>query len=190
MENISDYKKLNESVLVFIDMQEKLVNAMPDEVEFIIKRQQKLLRAASVLNMSVIITEQYPKGLGSTLASLQECYNPKWNIIEKETFSCLGSEEFRQKLSSYEKKTVVLAGIETHVCVLQTALDCVKEGYHVIILRDAVCSRNSIDKETAFITALEAGVSFLTVESLFFMMLQTSKHNDFKKISKILVSMD
>jgi nicotinamidase-related amidase len=190
MNNIFDYTKLNKSIMVFIDMQEKLINAMPVEIKDTINRQQRLLKALSVLNMPVIITEQYSKGLGNTIAPLKKYFNPDWPIIEKNTFSCMGSEEVKDKLALSGKKIIILAGIETHVCVLQTALDCIKEGYQVIILHDAVCSRNSIDKETAFITAQNAGVLSLTVESLLFMLLQDSKHPDFKKVSKILASSD
>ena len=190
MKNILDYSMVSESIIVFIDMQEKLVNAMPEDIAFTMSRQQKLLNSAVHLNLPVIITEQYPRGLGNTVHSLKECFSSDWAVVEKNTFSCMGSDEFKDKLKDSGKKSVVICGIETHVCVLQTALDCIRAGYRVIVLRDAVCSRNCIDRETAFLTMENAGVFFMTVESFLFMILEDSKHPEFKKISKILASAD
>jgi len=188
MGNLFNYSKLKDCMILFIDMQEKLINAMPEQITEVISRQQKLLKGAALLNIPVLITEQYPKGLGGTFNLLKNCFLKDWQILEKSTFSCLGSNAIKEAILGFNKKTIIIVGIETHVCVLQTALDCLNEKLHVVILKDAVCSRNEIDMRTAFLTASDAGISFLTVESFLFMMLQDSAHPKFRELSKILVS--
>ena len=178
---------LKNSEILLIDMQEKLIKAMPESINSVITKQKILLQAAELLDIPVTATEQYPKGLGYTIEPLKQLLSSEINMFEKSTFSCLGCGDVKNHLAAKSPKTVILAGIETHVCVLQTALDCIKEGYQVILLKDAVESRHSIDKETAFQTAEAAGVVFMTVESFLFMFMQDSKHKEFRQISKLLV---
>lgn len=188
MEKNLNRRILENSAILLIDMQEKLINAMPESINAVIKQQKILLTAIELLNLKLIVTEQYPKGLGNTIQPLKNILQQKTKIFEKNTFSCLGSSEVKNHLNNSNIKTVILAGIETHVCVLQTALDCIDEGYQVIMLKDAVNSRHTIDKETAFETAASNGVIFMTVESLLFMLMKDSKHEAFRKVSKLLVS--
>jgi len=174
------------TALLFIDMQERLLGAMPEDISATIAKQKILLEAAKLLKLKVIVTEQYPKGLGHTTEELSSIFDPKWPVIEKSTFSSLGESNVRSKLNDSAVKTVILAGIETHVCVLQTAIDSIAKGYQTVILTDAVNSRNSIDKETAFITAQSAGAVLMTVESMLFVLMRDSKHPAFRSISKLL----
>ena len=178
--------KLETTALLFIDMQEKLLNAMPENITETIKNQKILLGAAALLKLKVIVTEQYPKGLGSTAADLADIFDSKWPVVEKNTFSCMGEPSVRAELEKQKIETVVVAGIETHVCVLQTALDCMLKGYSVILLTDAVNSRKENDKLTAFKTAESAGITLMTVESLLFMLMRTSRHPAFREISRLL----
>ena len=182
-----DRELLKNSEILLIDMQEKLINAMPESINSVITKQKILLQAAELLNIPVTVTEQYPKGLGYTIEPLKRLLNSELDFFEKSTFSCIGCEEVKKHLAAKAPKTVILIGIETHVCVLQTALDCINEGYQVILLNDAVESRHSIDKETALQTAEAAGVVFMTVESFLFMFMKDSKHQVFRQISKLLV---
>ena len=178
--------QINTSVIVFIDMQEKLLCAMPESMKNTITRQKILLESAKLLQVPVVVTEQYPKGLGYTIAELSDIFDPSWPLLEKTTFSCLGATQVRMELEKKNIDTVILAGVETHVCVLQTAIDSLAKGFQTVILKDAVNSRKNIDMETGIETAKAAGVHFLTVESLVFMLMKDSKHPAFRDVSKLL----
>ncbi len=177
---------IDSTTLIFIDMQEKLLNAMPEDISDTIAKQKILLEAAKRLALRVVITEQYPQGLGSTTEEISSIFASEWPIFEKSTFSSLGETAVRMELEKQTVKTVILAGIETHVCVLQTAIDSIAKGYQTIILTDAVNSRNSVDKETAFITAQSAGAILMTVESMLFVLMRDSEHPAFRSVSKLL----
>ena len=174
------------SALIFIDMQERLVNAMPETISGTIESQKILLQAASLLGLKTIITEQYPKGLGYTTEELSSLFSSDWKIIEKNTFSSMQEPAVRAEISNSPVKTIILAGIETHVCVLQTAIDCIESGYQTILIADAVNSRKESDKLTALRTAESCGIQIMSVESLIFMLMRDSKHPEFKNISKLL----
>ena len=176
----------NSTTLIFIDMQEKLIKAMPETISETINKQKILLEAAKLLNINVIITEQYPKGLGYTINDLSSIFSEKWPLIEKNTFSAMGCTEVRMELQKQPPETVVVAGIESHVCVLQTAIDSINAGYNTILLTDAVNSRHEIDRDTAMKTVSDAGGILMTVESLLFMLMRDSKHSAFRDISKLL----
>ena len=178
--------QIDTSIVVFIDMQEKLLCAMPKSIENTITRQKILLESAKLLQLPVVVTEQYPKGLGHTITELADVFDPSWPLLEKTTFSSLGSAQVRMELEKRKINTVILAGVETHVCVLQTAIDSIAKGFQTIILKDSVNSRKEIDKETGLETAKAAGVHFLTVESLLFMLMKDSKHPAFRNVSKLV----
>jgi len=184
--NFFSAPEVNTSLILFIDMQEKLLGAMPDTIQHTILRQKILLEAAKILKVSVIVTEQYPKGLGHTISELADIFDPSWSVFEKTTFSCLGTTDVRMKLKNKNINSVILAGIENHVCILQTAIDLLAKGFQTIILKDAVNSRKNIDLETGFETAKAAGVHFMTVESLIFMLMKDSTHSAFRDVSKLL----
>jgi len=178
--------EINQSIIMLVDMQEKFMGAMPDNIQAIITRQKILLEASKLLNVPVIVTEQYPKGLGKTIPELANILDPSWPVYEKTTFSCFGSTAVRMELQKENFNTVILLGIEAHVCILQTALDAVSNGFQTIILKDTVNSRKIQDLKTSFDTAKAAGVHFMTVESLLFMLMRESTHPAFRDISKLL----
>lgn len=186
--NNNMFKKpaIGQSILLLIDMQEKLLPAMPKSIEDTIEKQILLLKSATLLDLPVIITEQYPKGLGTTITQIKSCFDSKWPVVEKSTFSCFGEPKVRMELLKKTINTIILAGIESHVCVLQSAIDARLKGYQVIIIKDAVNSRNIVDYETSFETAKSAGVIFMTAESLLFMLMVDSKHPAFRNISKLI----
>lgn len=178
---------VDSATLILIDMQEKLVSVMPQDIDSTIAKQKILLQAASLLGMGVIVNEQYPKGLGHTVTELSELFLPQWPLIEKTTFSSMGHPDVHSELKKRSPKTVVLAGIEAHVCVLQTAIDCINAGYHTILLTDATNSRSVVDRDTGIQTVQAAGGIIMTVESILFMLMRDSRHPAFKGISKLLV---
>jgi len=137
-----------ETVLTIIDVQDVLMRKMNQEVgEKVIRNIRILLAFAKEMAIPILITEQYPKGLGKTVPELKmelESTLP----IEKVSFSCCGVETFNHQLSQFGRKQVILTGIETHVCVLQTADDLTQKSYGVYAVADAICSRKKLDWET------------------------------------------
>ncbi|WP_417551325.1 hydrolase [Methylophaga sp.] len=176
------------SVLVLVDVQQKLANAMPEGVrERLINQIKTLLTAAKVLNIPVIVTEQYPKGLGPTEPVLLDNLPIGTKIIEKISFSCLRSEDFRYQLAATLRKQVILVGMESHICVLQTALALKEENYSVHVAEDGVCSRSKCNQYNALQRMRHAGVVISNVESVLFEWLGDAGHAEFKTLAKLIV---
>ncbi len=180
-----NFPKLASTALILVDVQEKLIGAMA-EGPAICERMKIMLQAAGLLKLDVIVTEQYPRGLGNTVTELSELYPEKTPVIEKTTFSCLGEPEFNKAIQRKPYKTLVLMGIEGHVCVLQTALDALNKGFEVIILADTVSSRRTENCKLALAQLQEAGAAALPTESILFMLMRDAKHPAFREISKLI----
>lgn len=172
----------NQSCLLLIDVQEKLTPFVLN-AEALIARCQWLLRLAAVRNIPTIISEQYPNGLGATIASLHELAS-KEAAIEKVHFSCWRESTFRQRLLTLNKKQLILIGIEAHVCVLQTAIDLIGAGYEVFVVVDAVSSRHEHDYRFALKRMKTAGVQLVTSEMVFFEWVGQAGTPEFKALSK------
>jgi nicotinamidase-related amidase len=170
--------------LLIIDIQER-INAVMKYGEIVIENAMKLIKGFKVLNLPIFITEQYPKGLGPTEAKILKELD-KSEIVEKLTFSCCGSLPLMRQLLGKNIRQVVLCGIETHVCVLQTALDLLAENFQVHLVRDAVSSRKKIDHKTAIERMWHEGVIITTAEAVLFELLVEAKTETFKEISKIV----
>lgn len=173
----------NNSILVIIDIQEKLVKAASNGEKTIINT-SKISQAAQILSIPVIITEQYPKGLGATVESItgSEAF-----IMEKSSFSAFKEPEFEQKIKSLNRKQVILCGIETHICVLQTAIDLYKNGYEVYVLKDCVSSRSEEEQNSGLELLKQYSIKVITVEIALFQWLKSSKHPQFKDIQKLII---
>ena len=180
-----NFPDISSTVFVLIDMQEKFVPSIPS-MPAIIPRQKLLLNAARELGVRVLITEQYPRGLGSTIPEIKDLLAPGWPLIEKTSFSCFGSPEFRKVITQFPVKSVVLLGIEAHVCVFQTAIDALSRSCNVFVISDAIASRNDIDRDTALSLMKQNGASATTSEALLFMLLRDAAHPSFRTISKML----
>lgn len=172
----------NLSCLVLIDVQEKLTPLVQNHKE-IVARSEWLLRLAKDLSVPLLVCEQYSKGLGPTINALQEVTSGI-TPIEKVHFSCFKSLSFQQQLNATGKKQIILIGIETHVCVLQTALDLLDKGYHVFIVVDAVSSRNELDKHFGLKRMKQAGATLVTSEMVFFEWVEKAGTPEFKALSK------
>jgi nicotinamidase-related amidase len=175
------------SCLVIIDMQERLVNAMaPGAMEAVTKYSSILIRAATLLEIPILYTEQYPKGLGSTIPELADLLagNPR---IEKTAFSCCEEPTFCRQLTK-DRPHIILAGLEAHVCVLQTAIQLKQqdEKRQIFIAEDAVLSRNPSYKINAMERLNEAGVIISNSESIIFEWLGKAEGEVFKQISRLL----
>ncbi|MBO7146223.1 MAG: isochorismatase family protein [Lentisphaeria bacterium] len=168
-----------------VDLQEKLVPAMGNS-ENLMKRVKILLGGLQSLEIPVLATEQYPKGLGATLPEVSELFTPGAAVIEKNSFSCFGTESFAEAARQCGRKNMILLGVESHVCVFQTALDALELGYTVYLVEDCIDSRFASDKAAAIAALRDAGVKILTSEMILFMLMRASSHPAFKTISKLI----
>ena len=167
------------TALVVIDVQEKLMAVMPRRAE-LLASVQKLLGAARVLKIPVVVTAQYVKGLGPVCAEILEAA-PGVAVIEKLAFSCCGSEEFTRALKDLHRQRVIVCGIEAHVCVQQTVIDLMKD-YFVYVPADAICSRHRHDHKVAVERMRDCGAVITTVESAVFELLREAGTEQFKQI--------
>lgn len=170
------------SILVIIDVQEKLIKAMEKEIiDKVIKNIVTLIEVSKILNLPIILTEQYPKGLGPTVEEIKTVL-PSYNPIEKITFSAFGEEKFIQALKEKKREKILLTGIETHVCIWQSSLDFIRNGYTVFVPKDGVCSRKKMDWETGIDLIKSAGGIITTTETIIFQILRKAGTEEFKKI--------
>jgi len=173
------------SQLVIVDTQTRLITAMPqDELQSTVKNIGILAQAAKLLAVPTIITEQYPKGLGHTLPELL-AMQPNVKPVEKLSFSCMAEPTFSRQLTR-DHSQIVLAGMEAHICVLQTALDLIGAGKQVFVAEDAVISRNQANKANALARMREAGCIISNTESIVFEWLGIAEGDAFKVISKLI----
>jgi len=173
------------AVLVVIDVQEKLCRAMDERVlERLTGNINILQETAHVLGLPVVATEQYVKGLGETLCVLKEKLTSP--ALEKMTFSCCGETPFPERLNALGRKQVIVAGMETHVCVLQTVLELLDAGYIVHVVRDAVMSRSKENWVTGVEMAAAAGAVITSTEAAMFQLLRVAGTEEFKKLSKLV----
>ncbi len=176
--------RVEDCIFVQIDVQEKLFPFISNNEE-LEKNLLILVKGLQLHEVPMIINEQYKKGIGETIPSLKELISD-YPHFEKTTFSCCGQEEGLAAIKKSGKKIVILAGIETHVCVLQTALDLLEEGLQPVLVTDCVNSRKEADKEMAIRRMIQAGVIPTTYESLLFELTVNAKHPKFKEVSKLV----
>ena len=177
----------SELALALIDVQEKLFPLTYDH-ETVGKRLRLLLQAWKRFNLPLVVTEQYPAGLGSTVPELRSLMEQQQLFGEKLTFSCVADAGVCALLDATGADTWVLAGIETHVCVFQTAVDLLRAGKQVILLRDAVSSRRPIDRDSAVEELRHLGVRITTVETLLFELIRKAGTPLFKTIAPMFKS--
>ena len=173
--------KASDALVVMIDMQEKLINATNAENE--VKQAEKIIKAAEILNIPVLVSEQYPKGLGQTLPELK---NDKQKYIEKTSFSLLKQEDALDMVRLFHKKQIILFGIETHICVYQTAMDLMKKGYEVYLIKDACKSRKEYEYNAGIDLMRQNGIKISCVEITLFELLESSKHPHFKEVQQLI----
>lgn len=176
------------SLLMVIDIQEKLTAAMPQGVrDRVVEQVEVLLAAAQALSVPVVATEQYPKGLGPLEAPIRSKLPADTAVIEKTRFSSAKVEAVNQFLQQSGRKQVFLTGMETHICILQTALDLLKQGYEVFVIEDAVSSRAKGNQFNALQRMRLAGAVITNVESVLFEWLGDATHPEFRALAKLIV---
>ena len=169
---------------LFIDFQERLFPAM-NEKETLLKNTKILVEGLRILGIPTVFTQQYTKGLGETIDELKSLV-PGFTAIEKTDFSCFGAEEYTDFLQSHQCKTIILCGIEAHVCVLQTAIDLKEAGFHPVVVTDCITSRNAVSKESAMDRFRFENIMTATVESILFELTRSAKDESFRAISKLV----
>ena len=166
-----------------IDIQEKLVKMLGETQ--VNKKAEILAKTAKILNIPTIVTEQYPKGLGATIFEVISNL-PQAVYKEKTNFSVFYEEGFPVLIDSYKRNQIVLFGIETHICVLQTAFDLLDNEYEVFVVQDASGSRNNTEHEAALKRILHYGAHIVTTEMVLFELLKGSNHPNFKEIQALI----
>ena len=185
IKNISIMRILREnSTGLIVDIQERLFPVMAEK-EQLLANCRKLTEGLLILSIPMVVTQQYSNGLGPTVAELSSLLDP-FSYIEKSSFSCLDEPLYADCLSKSGKKNVLICGIESHVCVLQTALDLKENGYQPVVISDCISSRQTSEKQTALNRFLQEGILISTVESILFELTRSATASEFKAISKLV----
>lgn len=169
---------------LIVDMQERLLPHIEANDE-VLNKCIILVNGLRILNTPIIVTQQYTKGLGNTVQPINEAMGT-FSFIEKITFSCYREESFLKIFNNLPGKNVLIAGIESHICVMQTALDLLYNSYTPVIIADAVGSRKNYDKKIALDRMRDAGCIITTTESILFELCQQAGSVEFKEISKLI----
>jgi nicotinamidase-related amidase len=191
MEHLASTVRRDDLVVLVIDIQERLAAAM-DRREEVAAASAKLIRAASGLGAPTLVTRQYPKGLGDVepvIASATDAAlraGARVDAIDKTAFSCMTQVGFRELLEATGRRTVAITGMETHICVTQTALALHEAGYAVHVCADAVCSRRALDNDVALDRLRAAGVVVTTTESVIYEALGAAGTDDFKAVLALI----
>ncbi len=173
----------DETLLLVVDVQKKLISNIKSN-QLLIFNIKKLIDTCNLLNVRIAISEQNPLKLGMTLESILE--NNEYPKFEKMEFSCGENKNFINYINEYNFKNIIVCGIESHICILQTSIDLLHKGLNILIPRDAIGSRNNIDNDTAFLRLILSGAVASTTESLICELCKTSSRKEFREISKIL----
>lgn len=170
-----------------VDIQEKLAAAMPeDERERVYRSCSRLIQAAGILDIPVMVTEQYPQGIGATAPEISTHLPAGSPILDKTSFSCCGDAGIMKAVEKAGRSQIIICGMESHVCVLQTALLLDRAGFQVFVVEDGVCSRQVSHKNNALQRMRQAGLTMSNFESVIFEWLGNSRHPDFRSILSLV----
>ncbi|MCJ7482363.1 MAG: hydrolase [Thermodesulfovibrionales bacterium] len=172
----------NNTALVIIDIQERLAAVMKMK-DAVVNNCLHLIELAKMLDIPIVLTEQYPKGIGQTEEPIRKAL-PEYRPIEKLTFSCCEEPSFPDAIRKLNKKTLIVTGMETHICILQTSIGLLREGFNVHLVKDAVCSRTKENWKIACEFMRDAGAVITCTETVLFQLLQIAGTEEFKAISK------
>ncbi len=171
---------VKDSLVLMIDVQERLVSALDKDI--IVSKAQKIIEGAELLDVPILVTEQYRKGLGNTVIPL----NSSVQVVEKTCFNALLEDGILEKIKTYGKKQIVLFGIETHICVYQTACALIEAGFEVFAVKDACASRNKYEFKMGIEAMRDNGVKISCVEMILFEWLQSAKNPRFKEVQALI----
>ena len=184
-EKYSDKLSPKVNALLIIDVQEKILRSIFKK-DSIAKNIKKLIEAYQILEENIFLSEQNPFKLGATIPELL----PKngFRKFEKMEFSLAKLEEFLKELKDKKIRNLIVCGIETHICIQQTVLDCLQTGFEVILISDAMGSRNRVDHEIALQRMTKSGAILTTTESIIFELCKTADRKEFKEIRNIIIT--
>ncbi len=177
--------ELSKSALVVIDMQEAFRNSIAQFIG-IAEQIAKMVQGATILGVPILVTEQYPKGLGHTAAEILAVLPPTVEVIEKTSFSSCGAAPFQAQLAQTNAKHIIVCGIEAHICVNQTVHDLLANDFRVHLLTDCIGSRNLSDRKAATRKMQMSGAIFSSVEMALFELMRDARHEQFKAIQKLV----
>lgn len=173
------------TLLLVVDIQERLAPHIADGAG-VRRKAAALAEGCHLLGVPVYVTEQYPKGLGHTVPELLPAVEAAQGVLEKTSFSCMGDESIAARVQAAQRPNVVLCGIETHICVLQTALDLLDRGHDVFIAEDATGSREDSARRSGLARAHRHGAQPANVEMVLFELMGASTHPRFKDIQRLI----
>ncbi|QQE11807.1 isochorismatase family protein [Planctomycetota bacterium] len=176
---------IEETALIVVDLQEKLLPAMHDNPR-IIERSSVMIRCAKEIGMPIIATQQYPQGLGQTVDVIKQLFDENDSVYDKTKFSAC-TDEVMKDLDDKGVKSVLILGVEAHVCVMQSCLDLKLAGYNVGVIVDAIGSRNPIEWDTSIARMQQNDVTIMTVESSVFELVGDAKSENFKKVRPLVM---
>jgi nicotinamidase-related amidase len=185
---MTDFLNREEAVLLVVDVQERLVPAIhKDLYPRALRNMQIAIEAAGTLGIPILLTEQYPKGLGKTVSEVMEALDGKeYRLVEKMTFSCARDEGFLSAVSELNRRQLILVGMETHVCVYLTSVDLRRAGFSLFILDDAVSSRFLHNYQSGLQALRDAGCTVISTETAMFELLKVAATPEFKKVSSLI----
>ncbi len=185
MTNSSDQILPKVSALLIIDIQEKIIRPIFNK-DSITKNIKKLIDAYQILEENIFLSEQNPLKLGGTIPELL----PKsgFKKFEKMEFSLANKKEFLKELENKKITNLIVCGIETHICIQQTVIDCLQIGFEVIVISDAMSSRNRLDHDIALKNMLQRGAILTTTESIIFELCKTADRKEFKEVRNIIIN--
>jgi nicotinamidase-related amidase len=185
---MADFLDREEALLLVVDVQERLVPAIhKDLYPRSLRNMQIMIETAGTLGMPILLTEQYPKGLGGTVPEILTPLTGKnFRRIEKVTFSCARDEGFLHAIAGLKRRQVVIVGMETHVCVYQTSVDLVRAGHPVFVLDDAVSSRYLHNYQSGLQSLRDAGCTVFSTETAVFQLLKVAATPEFKKVASLI----
>ena len=181
---LPDRLHADRAVLVVVDIQEKFRDVIWG-IEQVIANTERLIRFAQLMDIPVVATEHYPRGLGVTVPEVRNLCTP-FNPIEKIDFSCAGCAPFNKAISDLKRDQVILCGIETHVCIYQTAFDLLRQGKQVVTAVDAVSSGSAANREVGLQRMAALGVQNMSCQMLMFEIVQKAGTADFKAVAPLL----
>ena len=182
---VADFLNREDAILIVVDVQEKLVPAIHAELyPASLKNIRIIIEAAAALGVPILVTEQYPKGLGHTVKDVRETLSGKdHRLLEKVTFSCARDDGFLAAIAAAGRRQVVIVGMETHVCVYPTTVDLTRAGYSVFVLDDAVSSRFLHNYRSGLQALRDAGCTVFSTETAVFQLLKEAATPEFRKVA-------
>ena len=172
------------SLILAIDFQVRMMPSIKDNVE-LARKAAVFLEGCRILGVPIVTTQQYTKGLGETIPEVKEALG-EFEPVDKITFSCCGNSDFRVKVTQAERNSILVMGVEAHICVQQTVLDLMGGGYYVYVIADCIGSRFETDRRYAESLMTKAGAVFTTYESVLFEILASADHPKRKEISNLV----